>query len=82
MRVIVPLAARGADRVITISDAAAADIAARLSVPPERIDVTHLGGRPVGPATPEPELRRRLGLTRRRSSSPSRPAALTRTWPA
>ncbi len=62
MRVIVPLAARGADRVITISDAAAADISDLLSVPPERIDVTHLGGRPIGPSTPEPELRRRLGL--------------------
>ncbi len=62
MRVIVPLAARGADRLITISDAAAADISDRLSVPPDRIDVTYLGGRPVGPATSEPELRRRLGL--------------------
>ena len=62
MRVIVPLAARGADRVITISDAAAADISDLLSVPPDRIDVTHLGGRPIGRATPEPELRRRLGL--------------------
>lgn len=62
MRVVVPLAARGADRVITISDAAASEIAQGLSVPRERIDVTHLGGRPIGPATPEPELRRRLGL--------------------
>jgi len=62
MRAIVPLAARGADRVITISHAAAAEIAEELSVPPQRIDVTHLGGRPIGPATPELELRRRLGL--------------------
>ena len=62
MRVIVPLAARGADRVITISHWAAAEIADALSVPRERIDVTHLGGRPIGRATPEPELRRRLGL--------------------
>jgi glycosyltransferase involved in cell wall biosynthesis len=62
MRVVVPLAARGADRVITISHAAAADIAEALGVPPERIDVTHLGGRPIGSATPEAELRRRLGL--------------------
>jgi len=31
-------------------------------VPRERIDVTYLGGRPTGPATPEIELRRRLGL--------------------
>lgn len=62
MRVIVPLAARGADRVITISQAAGSDIADILDVPRERIDVTYLGGRPIGPATPEPELRRRLGL--------------------
>jgi glycosyltransferase involved in cell wall biosynthesis len=62
MRVIVPLAARGADRVITISHAAATEIADVLAVPPERIDVIHEGGRPIGPATPEPQLRRRLGL--------------------
>jgi glycosyltransferase involved in cell wall biosynthesis len=62
MRVVAPLAARGADRVITISRAAAGEIADELGVPPERIDVTYLGGRPVGPATPEEELRRRLGL--------------------
>ena len=62
MRVIVPWAAHGADRVITISQSAAAEIAEELSVPKERIDVTPLGGRPIGPATPEPELRRRHGL--------------------
>jgi glycosyltransferase involved in cell wall biosynthesis len=62
MTVIVPLAARGADRVITISQAASSEIADVLGVPRERIDVTYLGGRPIGPATPEPELRRRLGL--------------------
>ena len=62
MRMIAPLAARGADRVITISHAAASEIAEELGVPPERIDVTHLGGRPIGPATPERELRARLGL--------------------
>ena len=65
MRVIVPLAARGADRVITISQAAAVEIAEELSVPPERIDVIHLGGRPIGRATPELELRRRFGLMER-----------------
>jgi glycosyltransferase involved in cell wall biosynthesis len=62
MRLIVPLAARGADRVITISQAAAGEIADALPVPRERIDVTHLGGRPIGRATPERELRRRLEL--------------------
>jgi glycosyltransferase involved in cell wall biosynthesis len=62
MRMIVPLAARGADRVITISHAAATEVADVLSVPPERIDVIYEGGRSIGPATPEPQLRRRLGL--------------------
>jgi glycosyltransferase involved in cell wall biosynthesis len=62
MRLIVPLAARGADRVITISHSAASEIADVLLVPLERIDVTHLGGRPIGPATPEPELRNRYEL--------------------
>jgi glycosyltransferase involved in cell wall biosynthesis len=62
MRVIVPLAARGADRVITVSQSAAEEIAEALRVPRERIDVIHHGGRPIGPATPEPELRRRLEL--------------------
>jgi glycosyltransferase involved in cell wall biosynthesis len=62
MRAVVPLAVRGADRVITISQAARSDIADVLGVPREQIDVTYLGGRPIGPATPEAELRRRLGL--------------------
>jgi glycosyltransferase involved in cell wall biosynthesis len=62
MQAIVPLAARGADRVITISHSAAAEIAEVLPVRPERIDVTYLGGRPIGPATPERELRGRLGI--------------------
>lgn len=62
MRLLVPRAARGADRVITLSEASAADISDVLGIPRERIDVTHLGGKPPGPATPEPELRGRLGL--------------------
>jgi glycosyltransferase involved in cell wall biosynthesis len=62
MRFVVPLAARGADRVITISQASASEIARVLGVPPERIDVTYLGGRPLGPATAESDLRRRLDL--------------------
>ena len=62
MRVLVPLAARGADRVITISEAAAAEIVDVLDVPRERIDVIYQAGRPPGPATPERELRERLEL--------------------
>jgi glycosyltransferase involved in cell wall biosynthesis len=62
MRVLVPLSARGADRIIAISQSAAREITATLGVPGDRIDVVHLGGLPPGPATDESELRGRLGL--------------------
>jgi glycosyltransferase involved in cell wall biosynthesis len=62
MRVLVPLAAYGADRVIADSGFAADDISNRLRVPREAIDVVPLGGKPSGSATPEDELRERLGL--------------------
>jgi glycosyltransferase involved in cell wall biosynthesis len=62
MRLIVPRAARSADRVITLSNAAAGEISDVLRVPRNRIDVIYLGGRPLGPATAERELRERLGL--------------------
>jgi glycosyltransferase involved in cell wall biosynthesis len=48
--------------VITVSNAAAADIKQMLSIPGNRIDVVHQAGKPPGPATPERELRRRLRL--------------------
>ncbi|MGB2696154.1 MAG: glycosyltransferase family 1 protein [Dehalococcoidia bacterium] len=62
MRLLVPPAARRAERVIAISHSAAAEIADELNVDPAHIDVTQLAGRPLGPATPEPLLRERLGL--------------------
>ena len=64
---LVPLCARAADRVVAISNDAAADLRARLGVPAEKIDVTPLGIRPVARAEPaDPEgLRARLGLSRR-----------------
>jgi glycosyltransferase involved in cell wall biosynthesis len=62
MRLLVPRTARAADRVITLSEASAAEISRVLGVPRERIDVAHLGGKPPGPATPEPELRGQLAL--------------------
>ena len=62
MRLLVPLSARSAERIIAVSQAAAAEITRVLDVPPERIDVVYEGGRPPGPATPEPELRARLEL--------------------
>ena len=62
MRFLVPRAARGAERVITLSEASATEISDVLGIRRERIDIAHLGGRPPGPPTPEPELRERLGL--------------------
>jgi glycosyltransferase involved in cell wall biosynthesis len=62
LRVLVPLAARSADRIVTISRASADDMADVLGVPRARIDVVYPGGLLPGPATPEPELRRRLEL--------------------
>jgi glycosyltransferase involved in cell wall biosynthesis len=62
MRLLVPLSARSAERIIAVSHASAAEITRVLHVPAERIDVVYEGGRPPGPATPEPELRERLEL--------------------
>jgi glycosyltransferase involved in cell wall biosynthesis len=62
-RIVVPAAARSADRVITGSAHSRATVIAHLGVAPGRIDVVpHGGGRPPGPATPERELRAKLGL--------------------
>ncbi len=61
---LVPLAARRSQRILTLSEAAKEDIAHYLHVDRDRIDVTPLGpGLPgdVSPV-PEPELRRRLEL--------------------
>ena len=64
VELLVPLAARRSKRVITISEAAKADIVRFLGVPSERIDVT-----PLGPAldpgvepVPEDEIRSRFHL--------------------
>ena len=64
MRVLVPLAARTAHRVIADSESTRDDLVERLGVPAGRIDVVPLGlGQPAGAApTPEAELRERLAL--------------------
>jgi glycosyltransferase involved in cell wall biosynthesis len=64
LRALVGPAARRADRVIAISHAVKRDVVARLRVPAERVDVVHLGlgMRADRHATPEGELRSRLGL--------------------
>jgi glycosyltransferase involved in cell wall biosynthesis len=67
MRVLVPLAARTADRVIADSVSTRHDLVERLRLPAAKIDVVPLGlGRPAT-ATPTPadDLRRKLGLDRR-----------------
>ena len=57
-------AARRADRIITLSRAARTEIAEDLRVPETQIDVVPLGpgAESAADPTPEPELRRRLGL--------------------
>jgi glycosyltransferase involved in cell wall biosynthesis len=66
-RLLVPTVARRADRVIAHSSATRVEIAEDLGVPLERIDVVaHGPGFEAPNATPEQELRDRLGLNGRR----------------
>jgi glycosyltransferase involved in cell wall biosynthesis len=64
MRVLVPLAARSAHRVVVDSESTRADVVAHLGVGAAKVDVVPLGlGRPADAApTPENELRARLEL--------------------
>jgi glycosyltransferase involved in cell wall biosynthesis len=64
MRVLVPLAARRAHRIVAVSENTKRDIVQLLGVPAERIDVVYPGhGSPSGVAPlAESELRRRLDL--------------------
>ncbi len=68
MRVLVPAAVRASRRVIADSHATKADVVAHIGAPADRIDVVHLATTlPAdAAATPEPELRARLGLGDRR----------------
>jgi glycosyltransferase involved in cell wall biosynthesis len=61
---LVPLAARRAERIVTGSQATAADLQRFLGVPREKVDVVPYGPGAdlAGAATPEEELRSRLGL--------------------
>ena len=64
MALLVPLAARRSRRVVTISEAAKADIVRFLGVPEGRIDVTPLGPALATDVAPVPadEIRRRFDL--------------------
>jgi glycosyltransferase involved in cell wall biosynthesis len=64
MRLLVPLGARRADRIIADSKSAASEIAAALGIPGDRIDVVYLGGLPAGAATEAAELKERFRLDR------------------
>jgi glycosyltransferase involved in cell wall biosynthesis len=65
MRVLVPLAARRSHRVIAPSASTRDDLVRLLEVPSGKIDVVPEGVREAGEATPEAELRERLGLGHR-----------------
>jgi glycosyltransferase involved in cell wall biosynthesis len=62
MRLLVPAAARRSHRLIAISQSTRRDLVEHLKVPAAKIDVVPQGAAPPGPATPEPQLRARLGL--------------------
>jgi glycosyltransferase involved in cell wall biosynthesis len=67
MRVLVPLAARSSDLVLTISNAARADIVRLLGVPPAKVQVIYPGiAAPSATPTPEAALRRLHWLEDRR----------------
>jgi glycosyltransferase involved in cell wall biosynthesis len=63
-RAVGPPVARRADRVIAISESGKRDTVEHLGVSPGKVDVVYPGHgvEPLAAPTPEPELRRRLGL--------------------
>ncbi len=63
-RLVVPPVARRADRIVVLSQAGAEHVTEHLDVAPEDIDVIPLAARDgdLAAATPEQELRERLGL--------------------
>jgi glycosyltransferase involved in cell wall biosynthesis len=66
MATLVPLSARRAERIVTLSEAAADAIVRHLGVPPAKVRPVPLGpgAEPSATPTPAPELRERLGLDR------------------
>jgi alpha-1,3-rhamnosyl/mannosyltransferase len=61
-RLLVPMGARRAQRVLTLSEASAKEVARVTGVDRSKIEVVHIAARPAGPAAPEAEMRARLGL--------------------
>jgi glycosyltransferase involved in cell wall biosynthesis len=64
MRVLVPLAARTADRIVTDSESTRRDVEKYLGTPPDKVDVVPLGTGVTfdGEPMPEAELRAKHGL--------------------
>jgi glycosyltransferase involved in cell wall biosynthesis len=64
MKLVAPLCARMADRVVAISEAAKEDIVKTIRLDAAKVDVVPLGIRleGTGPALPEAELRTKLGI--------------------
>ena len=64
LRALVPLAARRSRRILTLSEAAKADVVRFLGIPEARVDVTYLGPGIADDVTPVPEeeLRSRFHL--------------------
>lgn len=60
--VLVPIGAKSAKRIVTLSEASADEIVKHIGVPREKIDVVPIAAREPGEPTPEPELRERLAL--------------------
>jgi glycosyltransferase involved in cell wall biosynthesis len=60
--VLVPIGARRADRVLTLSEAAAKEVARVTKIDRAKVDVIHIAARKAGTPAPEPEMRQRLGL--------------------
>lgn len=60
--VLVPIGARSAERVLTLSEASADTIVEHIGIAREKIDVVPIAARLPGPPTPEAELRERLEL--------------------
>jgi glycosyltransferase involved in cell wall biosynthesis len=62
MKVVTPISARRADRVIALTYAAAESIGSALAIPRAKFDVTPLAPTMSGPVSDESDVRRSLGL--------------------
>jgi glycosyltransferase involved in cell wall biosynthesis len=60
--VLVPLGAKSAERILTLSDASKGEIVKHLGIDAAKIDVIPIAARKPGEPTPEAELRERLEL--------------------